>query len=114
MAIYVRLSKFTPKGLSKVRQPTEFFSELQENMAKYEITLLASYVTIGIYDFVSILEAESEQNMRNYLAHVEKEGYYISKTMPGIPTPEFIQTIGSHGVFLEHWLKERRGKPVNI
>jgi uncharacterized protein with GYD domain len=114
MPIYVRLSKFTPKGLSKVREPAEFFKGIQAGLEEHNCKLISSFVTIGIYDFVSILESETEEQMRNYLAFVEKEGAYTSRTMPGIPTPEFLETIGAHGVFLEHWLKEKRGKPVQI
>ena len=55
MAIYVRLSKFTPKGLNRVREPAEFFEEIQKGLDEHKVTLLNSFVTIGIYDFVSIL-----------------------------------------------------------
>ncbi|MBR56867.1 MAG: hypothetical protein CMH54_02290 [Myxococcales bacterium] len=114
MPTYIRLSKFTPKGLDKVREPKAFFADIEKGLSDHNVTLVSSFVTIGMYDFVSILEADSDDHLRQYLDHVEKQGYYKSRTMPAIPTPEFLTTIGNHGVFLEYWMKEKRGKPVDF
>ncbi|MSP24402.1 MAG: GYD domain-containing protein [Myxococcales bacterium] len=112
MAHYVRLCRFTEKGLKQLDKPGELFALIRRQVEACGCKLETAYITLGVYDFVAVIEAPSEDAMKKYAQEVQKLDLYTVKTLTAFPADSFVQwAAGAFSPFLSYWMQQR-GRPT--
>ncbi len=89
MPIFVRLHRLTAKGaqgLKDFEKSLKEFRKIQEGMG---IKVIASYAMLGEYDFISIVDAPSDEAAFKISAVLGSMGNISTVTMRAMPIEEF-------------------------
>lgn len=90
---YVSLLRFTDKGAAEIkdsRRRAEAFNQATEASG---VRVVAQYWTIGAYDGVLVLEAESEQAVLRCLYELASSGAVRPETLRAFDAEEFEQFV---------------------
>jgi len=87
------LSRLTHEGRKTIKRHPERITEVDAEMAKMGVKVLAQYALLGPYDFLSILEAPNNQAIAKVSIEFGSRGTVEIKTLPVIPVDEFIEKI---------------------
>jgi uncharacterized protein with GYD domain len=93
MPIYVLLSKLTCDGRKTVKERPERIKEVDKEIEAFGAKVLAQYVTIGLYDFVNIVEAPDNDAIYKVSMELGARGTVKIMSMPAKPLDEFIAMI---------------------
>ena len=94
MPTYVILSTLTDKGAKTLKRRGKRITEVNEELAKSGVKVVAQYATLGPYDFVSILEADDNLAAAKVSADLASRGTIKMTTLPAIDIDEFISSLG--------------------
>lgn len=110
MPLFIRLIRFTDTGLEACgRNATEVFTKTVGVLDATGAKMVGAYVTLGLYDVVSILEAEDDAHIARVDEAIAQLGYYITVEQSGIVVlGEFIALSKSAPVFVTAWLQSRK------
>ncbi|MBI2185249.1 MAG: GYD domain-containing protein [Thaumarchaeota archaeon] len=96
MPLYVRLIKYTDQGLKTLKDLPTRLSSVRKIAEANGGKLVNSYVTLGPYDVVSILEAPNDEAAFKISVQIAAQGNLSAQTMRAITMPEFVKlTSGS-------------------
>jgi len=87
MATYIVLGKFTDKGRQGVKDSPDRRREGRERAKALGVTF-QSYVTMGRYDVVWVVDAPDEASMAKWLLGVGKFGALTTETLRGFSEAE--------------------------
>ncbi|MBI4258889.1 MAG: GYD domain-containing protein [Thaumarchaeota archaeon] len=91
MPLYVRLIKYTDQGLKTLKDLPSRLSSVRKIVEANGGKLVSSYVTLGPYDVVSILEAPSDEAAFKIGVQIAAQGNLSSQTMRAITMSEFVK-----------------------
>lgn len=91
MAMYIMLSSLTDEGRKTIKMRPERIREVNKELEKMGIKVLAQYAVLGEYDFVNVLEAPDNETMARVSVELGARGTVQLRTMPAIPIEEFAQ-----------------------
>jgi len=90
-------SKLTNEGRVTVKNHAERIKEVDKEIEKMGAKVLVQYATLGLYDFVNILEAPNNETIAKVSIELGSRGTVQIITMPAIPVFEFIEKMeGPH------------------
>lgn len=89
MARYVSLIRFTEQGLKQIGKSTRRARAFEKAAARAGVTIVGQYWTIGAYDGVLIIEADSEKKALRCLASLAAAGNVGTETLPAFTAKEF-------------------------
>ncbi|MER3447637.1 MAG: GYD domain superfamily [Candidatus Dadabacteria bacterium] len=95
MATYIMLSTLTDEGRKTVRMRPERIKEVNKELEKMGVRVVAQYAVLGPYDFVNIVEAPDNETISKVSIDLGSRGTVQLMTLVAIPIDEF-----------EHKLKE--------
>jgi uncharacterized protein with GYD domain len=95
MATYIMLSTLTDEGRKTVRMRPERIKEVNKELEKMGVRVVAQYAVLGPYDFVNIVEAPDNETISKVSIDLGSRGTVQLMTLVAIPIEEF-----------EHKLKE--------
>jgi uncharacterized protein with GYD domain len=95
MARYISLLKFTEQGAKNLKQSTHRAHEFAKVAAKSGVKIEAQYWTLGRFDGVIIISADSEQKALHCLGELAMQGNVRSQTMQAFSDREFDQIAGA-------------------
>jgi len=81
MITYVSLLNFTDKGIQSVRDTTKRAAAAKEIAKKLGVNMREIYWTMGEYDIVSVLEADSEASITAFNLALAQQGNVRSKSL---------------------------------
>ena len=90
---FVRLVNLTDEGVARAEGFGEAFVEARKIMDEHGVRLLHSWVTLGEYDLISVIEAPDEKTALQISALIAGTGKERAKTLPAIPLEEFIESL---------------------
>lgn len=93
MGIYLMLSKLTAEGRKVVRDNPEKIKEVNKRVEEMGVKILSQHALLGSYDFVNILEAESNEEIAKLSIKITAGGKLETMTLPAIPIDEFIESM---------------------
>lgn len=93
MGIYVILSKLTDDGAKTIKEKPERVKEVNQELEKMGVRVLQQYVVFGEYDFVNIVEAESNLDVMKAMVELARRGTIRTVTMPAVPVEEFLEAL---------------------
>lgn len=93
MAIYILLGVLTEEGSEKIRTHPEWIEEVNQDLEKMGVNMLAQYAVLGTYDIVNIVEAPDNKTIVRVSTELTLRGSIKITTLPAIPIQEFIASI---------------------
>ena len=94
MAVYILLSNVTDEGAQTLKVKPGRIKEVNQELERMGIQILAQYATLGPYDFVNIVECPDNGTMARVSVEMGSRGSVKILTMAAIPINDFIASIG--------------------
>lgn len=88
---FVILSRLTEDGANTVKKRPNRIKEVNEELNNYGVKVLDQYALLGNYDFISIVEAESNRHVVNAMLELTSRGTIETTTMPAISVDDLIE-----------------------
>lgn len=90
MATYILLSRLTEEGMTALKSQPDRLSEMRREVESLGACVLQQYATLGVYDFVSIVEAPDLKTIARVSVDLSARGSMKIQTLSAIPIEEFI------------------------
>src|SRR5579864_9307801 len=94
MARYITLLRFTEQGAKDLKASTNRAHTFDKIAAKAGVKIEGQYWTLGAYDGVLILSADSEAKVLRCLSQLASQGNVRSETMQTFIDKEFDEIVG--------------------
>lgn len=91
MQIYIMLSKLTNEGRETVKNNPERIKEVDQEIERMGAKVLAQYALLGLYDFLSVLEAPDNETIARVSIELGSRGTIQIQTFTATPIFEFIE-----------------------
>ena len=93
MATYIMLSKLTDEGRKTLKERPERLQEVNKEVESMGGRITAQYAVLGGYDFITMLEAPSNEAIARISVELGARGTVQMTTFPAIALPAFIQML---------------------
>jgi uncharacterized protein with GYD domain len=93
MAKYVLLSTLTDEGRKTVKERPERIREVNKEIEALGVKVLSQYAVLGLYDFVSIVEAPDNKAIARMSLELGSRGTVQIMSLVAIPIDEFIESV---------------------
>ena len=97
MARYIALLKYTEAGAKNLKKSTRRAHDFDKLAAKTGVKVEGQYWTMGRYDGVLVLEADSEQKILHLLSELAILGSVRTETMQAFIDTEFDAIVSKLG-----------------
>jgi uncharacterized protein with GYD domain len=94
MAKYISLLRFTEKGAKDLKKSTKRAHTFDKIAAQAGVKIEGQYWTLGTYDGVLIINADSQQKALKCLSQLASQGNVRTQTMQAFNDKEFDQILG--------------------
>ncbi len=95
MGVYIILSKLTDDGAKTLKKNPERVKEVNEELERMGVRVIQQYVVFGEYDFVNIVEAESNIDVMKAMVELASRGTIRTITLPAVEVEEFLSSMKS-------------------
>jgi uncharacterized protein with GYD domain len=95
VATYIFLSTLTDDGRKTIKTRPERILEVNKEIEAMGAKLVDQYATLGPYDFISIVEAVSNEAVARISVELGARGTVHIMSLPAIPVPDFIERLKS-------------------
>jgi len=86
---YIMLSTLTDEGRKTVKMRPERIKEVNTELEKMGVKVLAQYAVLGPYDFINILEAPDNETIARVVIELGARGTVQIVTLSAIPIDRF-------------------------
>jgi uncharacterized protein with GYD domain len=93
MPTYILLGTLTDEGAEHLRNHPEWVDEVNRDLEKEGIKLVAQYAVLGSYDIVTIVEAPDNRSVVRVSAQLTLRGSLKITTLPALPINDFIASL---------------------
>jgi uncharacterized protein with GYD domain len=94
MPYYVVLSSLTDKGRKTIKENPERIFAVNKEFEKIGIKVKEQYAVLGLYDFVSIIEAPDNETVLKASIELGSRGSSHPLTLSAIPVSDLIKKRG--------------------
>jgi uncharacterized protein with GYD domain len=91
MATYIMLSTLTDEGRKTVKMRPERIKEVNKELEKMGVRVVAQYAVLGPYDFINVVEAPDNETISKVSIDLGSRGTVQLMTLVAIPIDEFEQ-----------------------
>lgn len=96
MPTYIMLSTLTDEGAKTIKDRPTRIQEVNKEIQGMGIKVTGQYAVLGIYDFVSIVEAPDNETVARVSVELASRGTVKIMTLPAIPLDRFVAKILGH------------------
>lgn len=93
MSIYVMLTSLTDAGRKATDEDPDSLKEINKEVEYMGVKILAQYALLGQYDFVSILEAPSNEAVARLATRLSGKGTMQTLTMAAMRIDDLISAL---------------------
>ena len=93
MATYIMLSTLTSEGGQTLHANPDRLAEVNAEVTQFGCTIVSQYATLGLYDFVSIIEAPDNETIAHLSVDLGSRGTAKFMTLPAIAAEEFMEKL---------------------
>jgi uncharacterized protein with GYD domain len=93
MPTYVLLSKLTPEGRRTVHEHPDRVEEVNRELGRMDVVVIAQYALLGPYDFITIVEAPDNETVAHLSIDLGSRGTLEMTTLPAILVPDLMQKL---------------------
>jgi len=90
MATYILLSRLTDTGAATIKDHPESIKEVNQEIEAFGVRVLHQYATLGVYDFVSVVEAPDLASIIQVSVELGSRGSVKIHTLSALPIDEFV------------------------
>ena len=94
MATYISLLRFTEQGAKNIKKSTDRAHSFDKVAAKTGVKIEGQYWTLGAYDGVLIISADSEEKALHCIAELASQGNVRTETMQAFLDKGFEEIVG--------------------
>jgi uncharacterized protein with GYD domain len=94
MPIYIMLSRLTNEGRKTIKNHPERIKEVDKEIENMGAKVLVQYATLGLFDFINILEAPDNETIARVSTELGARGTIDIMTLSAIPIFEFVEKMG--------------------
>ncbi len=94
MAKYISLVRFTEKGAGAIKDSVKRAQAFDDAAEASGVHIVGQYWTIGAYDGVLIIDAETEQKALHCLVALSAAGNVKTESMQAFDAEEFAKIVG--------------------
>jgi uncharacterized protein with GYD domain len=94
MPIYIMMSRLTNEGRKTIKNNPERIKEVDKEIEIMGAKVLAQYATLGMFDFINILEAPDNETIARVSTELGARGTIDIMTLSAIPIFEFVEKMG--------------------
>jgi uncharacterized protein with GYD domain len=94
MPTYIMMSRLTNEGRKTIKNNPERIKEVDKEIENMGAKVLAQYATLGMYDFINILEAPDNETIARVSTELGARGTIDIMTLSAIPIFEFVEKMG--------------------
>lgn len=91
MPVYIMFSTLTNEGRKTIKNNPERIKEVDKEIEKMGAKVLAQYALLGMYDFLSVLEAPDNETIAKVSTELGARGTIQLMTLSAIPIYEFVE-----------------------
>lgn len=95
MATYISLIRFTEQGMSRIKESVERARAFDEAAEAAGVHIVGQYWTIGGYDGVLVVSADTEHRALHWLAELVAKGNVRTETLQAFSAEEFAAILDS-------------------
>ena len=93
MPIYIMMNRLTNEGRKTIKDNPERIREVDKEIENMGVKVLAQYATLGMFDFINILEAPDNETIARVSTEFGARGTIDIMTLSAIPIFEFVEKI---------------------
>jgi uncharacterized protein with GYD domain len=93
MPVFIMLTRLTSNGVKTIKDNPGRVQEVNKEVEQLGVKVVNQWVTLGEYDFVSVVEAPDERVMAKVSVELGSRGTTSNETMSAIPAEEFIKSL---------------------
>ena len=93
MPIYIMMNRLTNEGRKTIKDNPERIREVDKEIENMGVKVLAQYATLGMFDFINILEAPDNETIARVSTELGARGTIDIMTLSAIPIFEFVEKI---------------------
>jgi len=93
MGTYIALSTLTDDGRKTLKNNPGRIKEVNREIEGMGIKILGQYAVLGAYDFVTLLEAPSNEAVMKMSVELGSRGTVQLMTLPALSVDDFITTL---------------------
>ena len=93
MATYIMLSTLTDAGAKTLSKKPSRIQEVNSELEKAGVKVVAQYATLGPYDFVNVVEADSNTTVAKASVKLGARGSIKITTLAAVDIGEFIGSL---------------------
>jgi uncharacterized protein with GYD domain len=90
MALYIMLTNLTDQGRKTIKDRPERIREVNKEIESWGGKVVAQYACLGPWDFVNVLEADSNEAVVRISVELGARGTITILTMPALEVDKFI------------------------
>lgn len=95
MARYIALLRFTAEGSKNIKHSTKRAHHFDKAAEKAGVKIESQYWTMGAYDGILIIKADSEKKALHWLTELAATGAVHTKTLQAFTAKEFDDIVGA-------------------
>lgn len=93
MAVYLMLTTLTDQGRRTLKENPERIRVVNKEVEAMGAKILSQYATLGIYDFVNLIEASDNETMLKVATEFGARGTIQVMTLPALTIDQFISKL---------------------
>ena len=93
MPTFLMLSRLTPEGVQTIKNNPQRIREVNHEVEQLGAKVVAQWATLGMCDFVNVIEAPDEKVMARVSLELGSRGTARYETLSAIPIDEFIAAL---------------------
>ena len=93
MPVFIMLTRLTSNGVKTLKDNPGRVQEVNKEVEQLGVKVLHQWVTLGEYDFVSVVEAADAETMAKCSIELGSRGTTTNETMPAIVAEEFTKAL---------------------
>lgn len=93
MATFILLGTLTEDGVERLRQHPEWIEEVNREMEKMGVTLIAQYAVLGPYDLVTLVDAPDNRSVIRVSSELSLKGSIKVTSMPAMPVEDLLSSL---------------------
>jgi uncharacterized protein with GYD domain len=93
MPTYILLGTLTDEGAEHLRAHPEWVDELNKDLEKMDVKVIAQFAVLGPYDIVTIVEAPDNRSVVRVSTQLTLRGNVKVTTLPALPIEDFLNSL---------------------
>jgi uncharacterized protein with GYD domain len=93
MSLYIMMTNLTDEGRKTVKSNPQRILEVNKEVETMGVKIIAQYVSLGLYDFINVLEAPNNETIARVATELGSRGTLQTNTFAALTLEDFINSL---------------------